>query len=182
MLYAVNPTIARKVEVRVFAILGVAVLTAIAAQISIPREPVPITFQVLMVLLAGLVLGTRDGAISQVAYLGGIAANLPIAANGMGAAAFAGPTAGFLYAFPIAAAIVGFLAIKDSVWVRWIAGLVAVGVIYLIGATYLKSYLNLSWEAAWAAGVAPFIIIDVLKALLAAMLGESGRALLWYRN
>ena len=182
MLYVVNRSIAQNVQVRIFAIFGFAVLTAIAAQISIPREPVPITFQVLLVLLAGLVLGARDGALSQVAYLMGIAANLPIAANGMGSAAFAGPTAGYLYAFPIAAAIVGFLAINDSIWLRWMAGLVAVAVIYAIGGAYLKSYLNLSWKAAWTAGVAPFIVIDILKALLAATLGESGRAFLWYRH
>lgn len=182
MLYASNQRIAQNTQIRILAIFGFAVLTAIAAQISIPREPVPITFQVLMVLLAGIILGARDGAASQVTYLTGIAANLPIAANGMGSAAFAGPTAGYLYAFPIAAAIVGFLAINDSVWLRWIAGLVAVAVIYAIGTIYLKDYLNMTWQAAWAAGVTPFIVIDIFKALLAALLGESGRAFLWYRN
>lgn len=168
---------------RILGILGFAVLTAIGAQVSIPLQPVPITGHVLIVLLAGFVLGPRDGFMSQMTYLSMIAMNLPVAANGMGAAALAGPTAGYLYSFPVAAGLAGLLAIRDKVWVRWLAGLVAVALIYLVGATYLKNYFDMSWEAAWLAGVRPFIVLDILKALLAASMAEGGRtAWLHYRQ
>lgn len=175
MLYTLNPALAKNLYIRTLGIFGFAVLTAIGAQISIPREPVPITMQVLMVLLAGLTLGPRDGALSILAYLAGIAANLPIAANGVGAAAYSGPTAGYLYAFPIAAWITGMLAIRDHVIVRWLAGMIAVVVIYLIGASYLKVYLEISWKSAWVGGVKPFILIDMAKAVIAAAGGEGAR-------
>lgn len=180
MIYTLNPTAAQKIQVRLLGIVGFAVLTAIGAQVSIPLEPVPITGQVFMVLLAGFILGPRDGFISQMTYLGMIAMNLPVAANGMGSAALMGPTVGYLYSFPAAAWVAGMLAIRDRVWVRWLAGLAAVAVIYLVGASYLKAYLNLSWRAAWLAGVEPFIALDVLKALLAASMAEGGRAA-WLR-
>jgi biotin transport system substrate-specific component len=176
MIYTLNPSIAKNIQVRILGILGFAVLTAIGAQISIPREPVPVTLQVLAVLLAGLTLGARDGFMSQVAYLSGIAAGLPIAAEGLGGlAVFGRPTAGYLYAFPLAAGVVGFLAINQNVWLRWLASVVGIIIIYIIGTTFLKYDLNLSWSLAWDFGVEPFILIDLAKAALAAACGEGLR-------
>lgn len=175
MLYTTNSTMASSLTIRMMAILSFALLTGVGARLSIPGEPVPVTFQVMVALLAGLVLGPRDGFMSQVVYLLAIAGGAPLDANALGAAAFAGPTAGYLYSFPIAAAVAGFLAVRDNVVVRWVAALVGVATIYAIGAIYLKTYLDLSWASAWSIGVAPFIALDVLKALLAATLAESGR-------
>lgn len=181
MIYAVRPTMAENWKIRILGIVLFALLTGIAAQVSIPREPVPITGQVLLVLLAGLTLGARDGFMSQVAYLAAIAAGMPIAANGMGAAALAGPTAGYLYAFPLAAGLVGFIAVQNTVWIRAFASVCGVVVIYAIGTAYLKNYLNMSWSAAWAAGVAPFIVFDFIKAAIATTSGE-GLRLWWQRQ
>lgn len=202
MIYALNPNLAQRTLhqrtlIHLLGILGFAILTAIAAQISIPRAPVPITMQVLAVLVAGLTLGARDGAASQVVYLLGIAAGLPIAANGVGSAALAGPTAGYLYAFPLAAGLVGFcatrhkivinrerrpirltiepVAVRQNVFVRWGASMLGVILIYIIGTAYLKAYLGISWQTAWDNGVQPFLLIDMGKALLAAASGEGLR-------
>ncbi len=175
MLYTTNSTMAQQVWVRVAAIVSFALLTGVGARLSIPNEPVPFTFQVMVALLAGLVLGPRDGFASQVLYLMAIAGGAPLDANALGAAALAGPTAGYLYGFPIAAAVTGFLAIREWVVVRWLAAMVGVAVIYAIGATYLKQYLGVSWETAYNFGIKPFIALDVLKALMAASLAESGR-------
>ncbi|PJF44799.1 MAG: biotin transporter BioY [Phototrophicales bacterium] len=175
MLYTTQSTIAQNTVIRVAAIVSFTLLTALGARLSIPNQPVPFTFQVMVVLLAGLVLGPRDGFASQVLYLLAIAGGAPLDANGLGAAALSGPTAGYLYSFPIAAMAAGFLAIRQSVLVRWIAAMVGVGVIYVLGATYLKQYLGISWARAYELGVEPFILFDVLKALMAATLAESGR-------
>jgi biotin transport system substrate-specific component len=181
MLYTLNPAIANKLQIRILGILGFAVLTAIGAQVSIPREPVPVTLQVLAVLLAGLTLGMRDGFMSQITYLAGIAAGLPIAANGAGGiGVFSSPTAGYLYAFPLAAGIVGLLAIRQNVRLRWLASVVGVIVIYIIGATYLKNNLHATWSQAWDWGVEPFILIDLAKAALAAVSGEGLRQ--WWKR
>lgn len=181
MIYVLKPTLAQNIQLRLLGIIAFALLTGIGANLSLATQPVPITMQVLMVLLAGLTLGWRDGFASILTYLGLIAAGLPFAANGLGGvAAFQTPSAGYLYSFPIAAAVVGLLAVRPNVIVRWLAGMVGVAVIYLIGATYLKYNLATSWENAWLWGVEPFIVIDAAKALLAAALGEG--AWQWWRH
>ena len=94
----------------VVGVLIFAALTALTARFSfrLPFTPVPITLQVLAVLLAGLVLGARGGAASQLTYLGMILVGLPFTASGLaGPAAFFSPTAGYLLAFVPAAFVVG---------------------------------------------------------------------------
>lgn len=156
------------------------VLTALAARVVIPMEPVPLTLQPLAVMLAGLVLGWRDGALSQLAYLALLAAGLPFDARGMGAAALVGPTAGYLFGFVAAAAVTGYLAQSGAnhLWRRWLASVVGVLVLYAVGLPYMKLVTGLNWDAAWNAGVALFIVPDLAKAVIAAALSESGRALL----
>src|SRR6266849_884728 len=82
--------------IRVLRISLFTVLIAIAAKIAvpIPGTPVPITTQVLAVLLAGMSLGPIEGAISVIAYVGAIALGLPLDAKGIGALALVSPTAG----------------------------------------------------------------------------------------
>lgn len=155
-------------------------ITVVSARISIPMDPVPFTFQPLAVLLAGMVLGGRDGALSQLAYLALIAVNLPVDANLRGAAAFVGPTAGYLIGFVVAAGVTGWLVEKGHtrLWQRWLAGVAGVAVIYLCGAVFLKVVIGLDWPAVWTGGVTPFLIPDLAKALIAAALAEGGRAVL----
>lgn len=166
---------------RLAAVLVATLLTAISARITIETGgPVPFTLQVLTVLLAGMVLGARDGALSQMVYVGLIASGAPLDARALGPAALTGPTAGFLFGFIPAAFVAGWLVEQglNRWWMRWLAGLAGVAVIYLLGATYLKYSAALSWQAAWTAGVAPFIALDTVKALLAALMTEGGRQLL----
>jgi biotin transport system substrate-specific component len=82
--------------VRAAAIVLFAALTALGARIAIPLPftPVPITLQVMIVLLAGLTLGAKDGALSQIVYVTTIAIGLPFDAQGIGMAVFASATAG----------------------------------------------------------------------------------------
>ena len=152
-------------------------LTVLAARVSIPMQPVPFTLQPLAVLLAGLILGARDGALSQLAYLALIALNLPVDANMRGAAALAGPTAGYLFGFVGAAFVAGLLVERGTVrlWQRLLAGVAGITVIYLCGVIFLNLSTGMPWDAVWTAGVAPFIIPDLAKAVIAAALAEGGR-------
>lgn len=165
---------------RLLAIAALTALTAIAARISIPLEPVPFTFQVLAVLLAGMLLGARDGALSQLAYVGLIALNLPLDARALGAAALVGPTVGYLYGFIPMALVTGWLVERFAAdaWQRWLAGAMGVVVLYVCGVAGLMLSTGMDLEAAWAAGVAPFIVFDLVKAALAASLLYAGRRLL----
>jgi biotin transport system substrate-specific component len=161
-----------------------AAFTALAARVTIPLPftPVPITLQVMAMLLAGLVLGARGGALSQVLYLAAIAAGLPLDAYGLGTTALLGPTAGYLVGFAAAAFVTGWLAERLSAKRagRLVAALSGVAVVYVSGLAWLSVWAG-SLSAAWALGVIPFITVDVAKALLAAAVAESGRRLLYPR-
>jgi biotin transport system substrate-specific component len=166
---------------RIATIIFFAAITALTARITIPLPftPVPITLQTLAVVLSGLVLGARNGALAQLVYLGMIAVGLPFDARGLGPAALLGPTAGYLIGFVPAAFVTGWLAEKfawRSWWGNFVAAVAGVAVIYLVGATWLAALLG-SWQKAWSGGVAPFILLDLGKAALAAGVAESGKLL-----
>lgn len=162
---------------------GIAVFTlatVVAARLAIPLEPVPFTLQPLVVLLAGMVLGARDGAFSQIAYVALIALGLPVDANMRGSSALLGPTGGYLIGFIAAAFVTGLIAERAGtrLWGRWLAGVAGIAVIYAFGVPLLALTRGLTLEQAWAVGVAPFLAADLVKALLAAALTEGSRALL----
>jgi biotin transport system substrate-specific component len=159
-------------------------ITVVSARISIPMDPVPFTLQPLAVLLAGMVLAARDGALSQLAYVALIAAGLPVDANMRGQAALFGPTGGYLIGFIAAAFVSGWLVEHgaERLWQRLLAGVVGILVIYLFGVPVLMLSRGLDFGAAFAGGAAPFIIPDLAKAGIAAALTEGGRALLMKRT
>jgi biotin transport system substrate-specific component len=150
-------------------LLGVAVFavaTALSAQIAlpVPGTPVPFTFQPLLVLLAGALLGARLGAASQLAYLAAGAAGLPVFAAGGGIAYLLGPTGGYLIAYPAAAFLAG--AIAGGGVLRTLAGLLAgLAAIYAGGLAWLAVVGNVT--TAIALGLTPFILADLVKVVLA---------------
>lgn len=162
-------------------IAGFAVLTAVAAQISIPLgfTPVPVTGQTFAVLLAGGTLGAARGAGSQALYVVLGAVGLPFYSDGQGGwNAATGSTAGYLIGFVIAAAVVGFLAERGQdrrVATAVPAFLAGTLTIYVCGVLWLASSLNIPLTApagqpsAVAYGVAPFLGGDVVKAVLAGL-------------
>jgi biotin transport system substrate-specific component len=131
-------------------------------------------------VLSGLVLGARGGAAAQLTYLGLLAVGLPFDANGLGAASFFGPTAGYLIGFAPAAFVTGWLAERLPCrrwWTGFLAAVVGMVTIYLVGASWLAVFLG-SWHKAWLGGVVPFILPDLAKAVVAAGVAGSGRLLL----
>lgn len=167
--------------IKILGVLLFAVATGLSARISVPLpfSPVPLTLQVLVVILSGLVLGARGALISQALYLQAILLGAPLTAYGLaGPAAFVSPTAGYLIAFPVAAAVAGWLSHRSEsrrlAW-RALAGLVGLAVIYGVGMVWLSGYVG-GLRNAWALGVAPFLGVDLLKLIVAtALLSVRGR-------
>lgn len=155
-------------------IAGFALLTALCAQIRIPLgfTPVPITGQTFAVLLSGAVLGSRMGAASQLLYVLMGAAGAPFYAGGTGGWEYAtGATMGYLLGFVAAAYAVGYLAEhrQDRRFATSIGAFLTGNlVIYALGVPWLM--YSLSWDLAEgvAKGLAPFIIGDTIKIMLAA--------------
>ena len=155
-------------------------LTILSAQLEIPRQPVPFTMQPLVVMLAGMVLGGRDGALSMFFYVSLIALGFPFDANHVGTAALFGPTGGYLLGFVVAAGVIGLICeySQDRFWMRWLAGVVGIAIIYLFGMVVLRNITGMNWSETWAAGGEPFLVFDLIKAVIAAGLSESARAMI----
>lgn len=144
-----------------------AALMVVGVFIRVPIGPVPIVMTNLFVLLAGYLLGPGPGAAAVGLYLFLGAAGLPVFSAGGGAALFLGPTGGYLAGYLPAAMLTGFLArlnrrrtfLPDLLFLA--AGAL---IIYLPGTAWLKLQTGLSWKAAIAAGMLPFLPGDALKA------------------
>jgi len=151
---------------------GLATLLAAQVRLQLPISPVPITLQTLVVLLAGLLLGPRVGAASQLAFVA-----LAITPWG----SFAGPihlTAGYVVGFVVAAAVVGRLAAGQQPYRRLLAAtLLGSALILLCGAVWLASAAGLGARAALLQGVLPYLPGDAAKAALAASIAAGLRRL-----
>lgn len=152
-------------------------LTVILAQLSIPIGSVPITFAILSVYLNGALLGRRLGTISIILYILLGAIGLPVFANFSGGIhVLFGPTGGYLFGWIIATFIIGagFKFGKSNLnkdyFLFIILSFVGLVVIYLLGVIQLKYVLDLTWAKAYAAGVAPFILLDILKIIFAGII------------
>lgn len=139
------------------------------AAVPLPWTPVPMTLQPLFVLLAGLVLGPSAGAASMFAYLLLGLSGVPVfAAIPAGPGALAGPTGGFLLAFPVAAGLTGRLAgPRDAGAVRiLLASMAGLGVIYLIGAAHLSLLTGTTLAGVLRNAVFPFAVGDAVELLV----------------
>jgi biotin transport system substrate-specific component len=148
-----------------------ATLTAIGALITIPLSPVPITLQTFFTYLAGAILGSYLGALSQIIYLllGGM--GLPVfAGSKAGFGVLVGPTGGYLLGFVAGAFVIGKLVeIKDNPGFAWILISMSIGTlaIYLFGVIQLSIWMRISIYQSISFGVLPFLIGDSLKMLTA---------------
>jgi biotin transport system substrate-specific component len=167
---------------RVLAVAAFALATAFAAHVRVPLPltPVPVTLQTLFVILSGVLLGPRLGAASQLAYLGMGIAGLPVFAAGIGVAALVGPTGGYLLAFPAAAFVAGLLAgpagrrgVTDGL--RLVAGLAVASLLILTSGAAWLGVLTGDMAGALALGLVPFLIGDLIKVSLAALIAWRGR-------
>ena len=144
------------------AVAGFALLTAVGAQVAVPLgvTPVPVTLQTLFVMLAGALLGPVAGASSQLLYLALGVAGVPVfAMGGAGLPWIFGPTGGYLMAFPMGAALTGWIAGREGRVVRttlaFVAGTV---VIFALGAAWLSVVTDMGPGALFAAAVQPFVV------------------------
>lgn len=153
-------------------VLGGTALLALSAKISVPFYPVPMTFQPLAVVLIGAAFGPRLGGATVLAYLIEGALGLPVFATGAGFAYMMGPTGGYLVGFLLSAIVVGALARRG--WDRsplTMAGAMIIGMamIYIPGVLWLGTVIGWN-KPLLSLGVTPFLLGDVLKVALGALM------------
>ena len=149
-----------------------AALISILAQISIPLPftTVPFTLQIFGIAITGLILGSKCGFISTLIYLILGAIGMPVFANFAGGiSVLFGPTGGFLLGYPLMAFIIGYAKEKfNSNFITSISMIVyTLGTImfsFITGNTILQSLIYC---------VVPFIAVDILKLILAYIIGET---------
>jgi len=149
------------------------VFLAAASYVEVPLVPVPVNLQTLAVTLVGALYGWRLGALTVLAWLAEAAMGMPVLSGGAaGAHHFVGPTAGYLFAFPLAAALTGWLAEQGWSGQRPIAAFVSMilgnAVCLALGAMWLAVSIGLN--DAFTFGVFPFLVGGLFKSALGAAL------------
>ncbi|HEY8694116.1 MAG TPA: biotin transporter BioY [Chloroflexota bacterium] len=158
-----------------------ALLVALFARISIPLPftPVPFTLQPMAVMLTGLILGSRLGFFALLEYFALGAVGAPVWAGGAAGINLAAMSSlGYLISYPFAAWVIGWLSEKSnrSMLRLTFSGIAGLAVIYVFGVAYLAGWLNLVKHVtggqvivqAMALGAAPFIVPDIVKAVITA--------------
>jgi len=167
----------RTVPGKVVLTIAASALVAVCAHVSVPLyfTPVPLTLQTLAVILIGLALGPVLGASAMVLYLAEGAIGLPVfSPHGLGGVAqLLGPTAGFLFSYPLAAASAGAVvrtlpASRSKFPAALLGGVAASFFIFAMGAGWIAHFKHVGAEAVWYLAVAPFLPGEVVKVSAAA--------------
>jgi biotin transport system substrate-specific component len=164
-------SLARSRAFDVSLVLAGAMFIGLAAQVSIhlPGNPVPITGQTFAVLLVAAGSGLARGVAATLVYAALGLVGVPWFADGSSGMVTA--TFGYIVGFVFAAAVVGWLAQRGWTRTPWrTAAAMVVGdlAIYAVGVPWLKAAVGVSWSTAISLGMTPFLVGDLLKALLAA--------------
>ena len=193
--HALFPT--RSVFGNVLMVLAGTAFIAIAAQISIPMFPVPMTLQTLAILMVGMTYGARLGAVTLLVYLAEGAMGLPVFAGGAaGLPYMMGPTGGFLLGFVMMAWLAGaateagiadtfapsalvMMTISALLYIPGIAWPMAVASAFGVEAGWIGQAFG---DYYWPYFIKNFLIGDAVKAILAAMIITGGWAVLKSRK
>jgi len=158
--------------------LGMAAITGALAQVRIPLPftEVPITGQVLGVLLSGVLLGSFYGGLSQALYVGLGAAGIPwFARLTSGPRVLMGVTGGYLVGFVLAAEVIGHACDRyvcaRRFWPQLALMAAGVALIYVCGAVHYSFVMRTGLWVTLAKAVVPFLPVDAAKAIIAASLG-----------
>jgi len=149
-------------------------LTALSAfvRIPLPFTPVPLTLQTFFVLLSGALLGRKLGVLAQAAYLFlGFSGLQVFTGSGSGSLYLLGPTGGYIAGFILASFFAGSFLKKDNqspaaVFIKLLA---ADFIILFSGTLWLKVSLSCTLSKAFLLGFLPFVLADIFKVALAAI-------------
>jgi biotin transport system substrate-specific component len=149
---------------------GVGIMT-LAAKIQLPFWPVPMTLHTLAVMSFALILGPRLSTAIFAGYLAAGAAGIPVFSGsperGVGLAYMIGPTGGYLLGYFAASWLVGALGNRKPLLHRCLACIAGLMVIYSAGLLGLWAFVPS--EKLLAAGLAPFLVGDLVKCALAVL-------------
>lgn len=154
----------------IFIVLGMSILIALFARISIPMPftPVPLATQNSLILFLAIALGPTRAFWATILFLVQGASGFPVFAGGIsyGIAHFFGPTGGYLLAYPVAVLLTVHMSRKLTQTVVGQVTAVFLGHLMIIGLGTLVLSLTIGLKRALLLGAAPFLIGDFIKTLL----------------
>ena len=155
-------------KVILIAVLGTALLT-ISAKIKIPFYPVPMTMQTFVVLMLGIMLGSKIGLLTITLYIFEGIFGLPVFAGtpekGIGLVYLTGPTMGYLLGFFIAVYVSGLFKYDKGLINNFFKLIFSVSFIYIFGLIWLG--ILIGWEKPlFKLGAQPFLLAELFKVLL----------------
>lgn len=141
-------------------------------------SPVPISLGMLGVYLAVSVLGMKSGTLSVVLYILLGLTGVPVFTNFSGGVGkLFGPTGGYIIGYIFMALICGFFIDRwpDRFVINCLGMMLGTAVCYLFGTVWLAWQMSLTFSQALTGGVLPYIPFDLVKLLLALVLGGQVR-------
>tara|TARA_B100000941_G_scaffold279964_1_gene245933 strand:- start:41 stop:592 length:552 start_codon:yes stop_codon:yes gene_type:complete len=146
-------------------ILG-SILITLSAKIKIPFYPVPMTMQTFVVVMLGIVLGSKIGSATVLLYLLEGLFGLPVFSNspekGVGLIYFTGPTMGYLIGFLFAAYTAGKIRLDANYYDIIFKIVFSVLIIYCLGMLWLGNLIG--WDKpVFNLGAKPFLLAELLK-------------------
>jgi len=160
---------------KLFWIVSFTILTAIAAQFTIPVQPIPFTLQSVFVIFSGAFLGARNGAMSQIFYLILGIVGIPVFAHipdgTIGIARLVGPTGGYLLCFPLAAFLMGTLITFNKQYFFVVfAMFVSNSLIVFCGVIYLDLFFIHDFSKTIKVGILIFSVWSLVKIFIASFI------------
>ena len=155
-----------------------AAVLCVLGPLVIPVGPVPISLVPLAIFLSVYILGTKRGTISVLLYLFIGAVGVPVFSGFSGGfGKIAGPTGGYMLGYIFMALIAGWFIHRfyDKIAVQFLGMLLGLLVLYAFGTAWLSISAGMSFQAALAAGVLPFVAFDIIKIIISIVLGRTIR-------
>jgi len=172
----------RKTTSKAYSMTSIALMAAVICVVgpfTLPIGPVPITLAPLAILLSVYILGTKKGTIALLIYLLIGAVGVPVFSGFTGGIGkLAGPTGGYLVGYIIFALIAGWFIHRfyDKVVIQFLGMVLALAVLYAFGTAWLAYSAGMTFGAALAVGVLPFIVFDLIKIVITIVLGRAVRS------
>lgn len=141
--------------------------------IPLPFSLSPIALQTMIVNLTGFVLNTKQAFMTMIVYLLVGLAGVPVFTGGTaGPGKLFGPTGGYLFGFVLTAVFLAATKGPKYNFKRYAFLSIVVGIllIYIPGVVQLKLVIGMDWTKAIMSGAIPFIPLDIVKCLAAAII------------
>lgn len=168
----------RKITTQQMALVAImTALTCILAPFSLPIGPVPISLTNLVIYFSLYLLGWKLGTLSYVIYLLIGLVGVPVFSGfTAGPAKLFGPTGGYLIGFIPMAIIAGIVIDKFSQrWIQILGMIVGTAICYAFGTAWFCIQAGYTVSAALAVCVIPFIPADLIKMVIAMIIGPEIR-------